>query len=220
MTDDSRRTWAAPGNLIETLKHARGLSRARRIARGRDLYSQGEVSTRFFLIVSGLLKVSIFREDGTEVILEFMGAGTVCGEGAALDGLPRFSSASALEDTEVLEFDVADWPAAGTEATSVMMALLQVTALKQRVLALRLEQLFSREPEGRILDLFERLASVGTGGQAGEGPGTVLPHLTHEHIAAMTGMTRVTVTRALARLRQQGNIVLEGGRFRLATGVA
>lgn len=217
MTEDSRRTWAAPGDLISTLEAAEGLWRARHVARGRTLYTQGEVSTRFFLIRSGLLRISIFREDGTEVILEFMGAGTVCGEGAALDGLPRFSTATALEDTQVLEFDVSDW--AGAAAAPAMMALLQVTALKQRVLALRLEQLFSREPEGRILDLFERLAAVAAPGAEAQGAGAVLPHLTHEHIAAMTGMTRVTVTRALARLRKQGTIVLEGGRFRLAPGM-
>lgn len=213
MTHDSRRTWAAPAELIDTLRRARHLYRPRGIGQGHELYRQGERSTKFFLINSGLIKISIYREDGTEVILEFMGAGTVCGEGAALDGLARFSSAVAVEKTEVLEFDTAHWTADQEGIAPVLMALMRITALKQRVLALRVEQLFSREPEGRILELFHRLAVMAPTVPASSVG--LLPQLTHEHIAAMTGMTRVTVTRALHRLRSRGNITQVDGRFRL-----
>ncbi|MCC6000512.1 MAG: Crp/Fnr family transcriptional regulator [Pararhodobacter sp.] len=215
MSLESRRTWAAPEELIATLRAARHLHRKLRIGQDDYLYHQGELSTRFYLIESGLIKVGIFREDGVEIILEFMGAGTVCGEGSALDCLPRFSSAVAVEAAEVLEFDTAQWPADGAESALVLMALLRITAIKQRVLAQRLEQLFSREPEGRILDLFQRLARTAPGVDAV--PAGVLPQLTHDHIAAMTGMTRVTVTRSLNRLRSRGFIIQEEGRFRLAS---
>jgi len=215
MTQDSRRTWAAPPELIDILRRARHLYRSRSIGQGHELYRQGERSTKFFLIDSGLIKVSIYREDGTEVILEFMGAGTVCGEGAALDGLARFSSAVAVEKTEVLEYDTAHWAADQEGIAPVLMALLQITAIKQRVLALRVEQLFSREPEGRILELFHRLALMAPSVPAGNIG--MLPQLTHEHIASMTGMTRVTVTRALHRLRSRGNIIQQDGRFRLGS---
>lgn len=214
MTEDSRRTWLAPEELIRTLKLNTALSRRRNIVRGRDLYRQDEISPYFYLILSGLLKISSLRADGTEVILEFMGGDTICGEGPAIDGLPRFSTATAIEDTEVLEFNVADWDLMEDITPGFLMALLQITALKQRVLAVRLEQLFSREPEGRILELFERLASVSS--RPPGGSGYIVPQLTHENIAAMTGMTRVTVTRALSRLKQQGDIRFENGRFHLA----
>ncbi|MCC5986540.1 MAG: Crp/Fnr family transcriptional regulator [Pararhodobacter sp.] len=214
MTLDSRTTWAAPAELIRTLQEARQLYRPRKIGRGHELYRQGECSTKFYLIDSGLIKISIFREDGTEVILEFMGSGTICGEGAALDRLARFSSAVAVEDTELLEFDTAGWSDEEQGMAPVLMALMRITALKQRVLALRLEQLFSREPENRIMELFHRLAQMAP--QIPESSIAVLPQLTHEHIAAMTGMTRVTVTRALHRLRSRGNVIQHDGRFRLA----
>lgn len=215
MTEDSRRTWLAPEDLIRTLQSNTALSRKRRIPRGRDLYRQDETSPHFYLILSGLLKISTLRPDGTEVILEFMGADTICGEGPAIDGLPRFSTATAIEDTEVLEFNVADWDAMEGISPGFLMALLQITALKQRVLAVRLEQLFSREPEGRIMELFERLAAVSANDSSTSG--YILPQLTHENIAAMTGMTRVTVTRALNRLKQQGDIRFENGRFHLSS---
>ena len=214
MSLESRRTWAAPEQLIATLRGARHLYRPRQIGQEQRLYHQGELSTRFYLIESGLIKVGIFREDGAEVILEFMGAGTVCGEGAALDGLPCFSSAIAVEAAEVLEFDTARWPADGAETAPVLMALLRITAIKQRVLAQRLAQLSCREPEGRILDLFQRLARNAPGDDAV--PAGMVPQLTHDHIAAMTGLTRVTVTRSLNRLRSRGFIIQQEGRFRLS----
>ena len=212
MPEDNRRTWLAPEDLVRSLRSENELSNARRIPRGRTLYSQGELSTKFYLIVSGLLKISIFREDGTEVILEFMGAGTICGEGAAFDRQPRFSSALAIEETEVIEFDVANWHK-NELSTDFLMSVLQVTAIKQRVLANRFQQLFSRQPENRILETFERLADA-----LSDRPSDgfyMLPQLTHENIAAMTGMTRVTVTRALNRLRKSGHIYWEDGRLYL-----
>ena len=57
------------------------------------------------IVVSGLVQVSIVRVDGVEVVLEFMGPETICGEGDAFDRLPRISRAVALEETDTIEFD-------------------------------------------------------------------------------------------------------------------
>lgn len=63
------------------------------------------MSTKFHFVVSGLVQISIIKINDTEVVLEFMGPNTVCGEGAAFDGLPRFSQAIAMQETHVIEFD-------------------------------------------------------------------------------------------------------------------
>ena len=64
--------------------------------------------------------------------------------------------------------------------------------VQERIMELltRLEEMFAIEhPKGRLL----------------------VTQLTHEQIAAMTGTSRVTVTRTLQRLREQGRIsILEG----------
>jgi CRP/FNR family cyclic AMP-dependent transcriptional regulator len=183
--------------------------RLRRFSEGEQLYRQDEINSHFYFIKSGLVQVSIFRRDGTEVVLENMGPNALCGEGAAFDGLPRFSSAVAVEPTEALEFDVARLEALMREDPEFALALLRLTSLKQRILALRLEHLVSNDPEERILELLSRLSEMfAVDHKMGR---KILTHLTHEQIASMTGTSRVTVTRTLGRLRDKGKLSVEEG---------
>ena len=155
------------------------------------------------------MQISIFRIDGSEVVLELMGPETICGEGSAFDGLPRFSSAAAIEDTETIEFDTSKMIEVFREHPEFALSLLRITSLKQRVLAIRLKHLASREPRERIMELLTRLEEMFAIDHA---KGRLLvTHVTHEQIATMTGTSRVTVTRTLQRLREQGRIdILDG----------
>src|SRR5690606_21710703 len=80
--------------------------------RGERIYDQGQISSLLYVVVSGRVQVSMDRPDGFELILEIMGPGVILGEGAALDGLPRFSSATAIEPASVIEFRSQDLPEA------------------------------------------------------------------------------------------------------------
>jgi CRP/FNR family cyclic AMP-dependent transcriptional regulator len=138
-----------------------------------------------------------------------MGPNALCGEGAAFDGLPRFSTAVAVEATEALEFDTSRLVSLMREDPEFALALLRLTSLKQRILALRLEHLVSNDPEERILELLSRLSKMfAVDHERGR---KILTYLTHEQIASMTGTSRVTVTRTLGRLRDKGKLYVEDG---------
>ncbi|MCG7625165.1 Crp/Fnr family transcriptional regulator [Epibacterium sp. Ofav1-8] len=170
------------------------------------LYNQGDESRHFYFVESGLIEVSIIKIDGTEVVLELMGAGTICGEGAAFDKLPRFSRAAATVPSVVIEFATGDLMNAFREDGEFAMTLLEVACLKQRILASRLEHMTYREPASRLMELFERLAEVDPSSE-------MTVSLTHEQIASMTGTSRVTVTRTLQKLREEGKIGFDGGKL-------
>ena len=202
-------TWRIDRQLVEMLTGHACYGRRKKFRKNAVLYEQGEVSTRFYFVIKGLVQISIIRADGSEVVLELMGPDTICGEGSAFDGLPRFSSAVAVEDTETIEFDTTRLTEAFRQHPEFAASLLRVTSLKQRVLAIRLKHLASREPQDRIMELLTRLEEM----FAIDHPkGRLLvTHVTHEQIAAMTGTSRVTVTRTLQRLRAQGRIgILDG----------
>jgi CRP/FNR family cyclic AMP-dependent transcriptional regulator len=206
-------TWRMQERLAESFRAYLSHGTPRVFAPGERLYSQGELGTRFYFIVSGIVQVSIFREDGTEIILESMGKDTLCGEGPAIDGLPRFSTAVALVATETVAFDSQSLPALLQADPDFGVDLMRVICLKQRILAVRLEHFASRDPEDRIIELLLRLADM----FADDGPEgrTIRTYLTHEQIAALTGTTRVTVTRTLNRLRERGILETEDGYFRI-----
>lgn len=196
--------------MTEGLSHAvralAGLGRRRVYRRGDALYRQGDRAVSFFLVLSGMARVSMVGQDGTEVVLENMGPETICGEGAAFDGSPRFSSAFAAEETAAIEVPTAGLESAFARVPALALALLRVASLKQRILAIKIQRLASPDPSERILELLERVdtASGGDGARVRRMPAG----LSHAQVAAMTGLSRVTVTRTLGRLRRQG--VLDG----------
>lgn len=194
------------------------VGRRRQFKKNEAIYEQGEVSSKFFYIEKGLAQVSIIRFDGTEMLLEFMGPQTIVGEGAAFDGLPRFSCAFAVEDTQAVEFDADRLTEVFRDRPDFASALLRTTTIKQRILAIRLEHLVSREPDERIMELLQRLASMfGTEHANGR---ILATKLTHEEIAAMTGTSRVTVTRTIQRLRDQKIIEVVDGHFVIKPQIA
>ena len=168
-------TWRIDSNLIRQIMPQASCGRRRKFRKHEMLYEQGTTSSKFYLVLSGLVQVSIVRVDGVEVVLEYMGPETILGEGAAFDGLPKFSSAVAIEDADTIEF----------------------------------EHLASRQPEVRIMDLLHRLQEMFAIDYAGGR--LIVTHLTHEQISAMTGTSRVTVTRAMRSLRDQNQIDIIDG---------
>ena len=153
-------TWRMERDLAELLVRHAAHGRRRKFKKNAVLYEQGERSSRFFLVLTGLVQISIYRADGSEVVLELMGPDTICGEGAAWDGLPRFSTAAAVEETETIEFDTSKMTEIFRESPEFAASLLRVTSLKQRVLAVRLKHLASREPQERVMELLTRLEEM------------------------------------------------------------
>lgn len=209
----STETWHLDDAVVGPLIRAAHLGKRRSYRKGEYLYRQGEVDTRFHFVLRGRIQISASREDGSEFVLEVMGQWAICGEGSAFDGSPRFSSAVALDDAEVIAFDTGDMKDAFREFPELAMALLRITAMKQRVLGIRAQCLASPRPESRITELIHRLAELyGTA----DGETTLIGiSLTHEQIAAMTGTSRVTVTRALKRLRDDGVLQIKGKQLRI-----
>lgn len=193
-------TWHLDEAVAGPVIRAAHLGQKRSFRKGEYLYRQGDVDSCFYFFT--------VREDGSEFVLEVMGRWAVCGEGAAFDGQPRFSSGMALEDSEVIVFNVNEVCGAFQEVPEFAVALLRITAMKQRVLGIRTQYLASARPESRIAELLRRLADLY--GKPQDGAIVIDIALTHEQIAAMTGTARVTITRVLKRLREQGAIQTRG----------
>lgn len=204
----STETWYLDETVAGPVIRAAHLGQRRSFKKGEYLYRQGDVDSRFYFILRGRVQIFTGREDGSEFVLEVMGQWAICGEGAAFDGQPRFSSAVAQENTEVIVFDANEVCRAFQEVPEFAVALLRITSMKQRVLGIRAQYLASARPESRIAELLRRLAELY--GRPQDGVVMIDISLTHEQIAAMTGTARVTITRVLKRLREQGAIQTRG----------
>lgn len=180
----------------------------RKFVKGRALYRQDEVSDQVFVVVSGRVGVTMLRSDGQELLIDIVGPGALCGEGAAFDGLPRFSSANAMEDCEALVIPATDFCKLMSSHAELAPLVVQTLALKQRMLATRLGQVTQASPEVRITELLSQIT-------APDSPTIVL---THQQIANLIGASRITVTRAMQKLRRDGAVRCRRGRYELVRG--
>ncbi|MGX7000477.1 Crp/Fnr family transcriptional regulator [Caballeronia sp. KNU42] len=204
-------TWHMDDATAGVWIRAAHLGRKIKVKKGSMIYRQGELGFTFYFLLSGRVQVSIFQSDGSEFILEVMGPWAMFGETPAMDGFPRIATAIAVESTELIEFDIRVINETISACPELAVSLMRIVALKQRILASRIQYLALPKPEMRIGELLGRLAELY--GEKHEGETLISMVLTHEQIAAMTGASRVTVTRALKRLTTVGAIELRQRRI-------
>ena len=71
------------------------------LEKGKTLFETGAVGDGCYWLEEGVLKVSIASPQGAERILAILGAGSIVGELAMLDGLPRSATVQALRDSRL-----------------------------------------------------------------------------------------------------------------------
>jgi CRP/FNR family transcriptional regulator, cyclic AMP receptor protein len=199
-------TLRVPSKMLTRLLGVVPSLRRKKVAKGQVIYRQGEISDRVYVVVSGRIGISMVGPNGLEFLIDIVGAGALCGEGAAFDGLPRFSSASVLEPSEVIEVPAGDFCSLMSSDAGLAATIVQTIALKQRTLASRLAQVAQASPEVRITELLLQISLP-------ESPAIVL---THQQIANLIGASRITVTRAMQKLRRDGAVRCKRGQYELA----
>ena len=71
------------------------------LKKGQTLFEIGAVGDGCYWLQEGVLKVSIASPEGAERILAILGPGSIVGELAMLDGLPRSATVQALRDSRL-----------------------------------------------------------------------------------------------------------------------
>lgn len=209
-------SWDASSALSAAWVAAAGPGAPRACAAGTLIFAQGDVDPRFYLLHAGFVQASIARPDGEFLLLEIFGPGTLFGEGAAFDGLPRYVTTTAVTDCTLGVYEAREVRERIAQQPALALELIRIMSAKQRSLATKVAGLSGTVPEQRVTELLRRVARL-HGGARGSG-GRV--QLTHDEIAAMTGLSRVTVTRALKQLSDQGLIATRRGRIDIPQGSA
>src|SRR5580692_7579182 len=78
-------TLRVPSLMLTRLLKVVPSLRRKRAAKGQIIYRQGEVSDRVFVVVSGRIGISMVGPNGLEFLIDIVGTGALCGEGAAFD---------------------------------------------------------------------------------------------------------------------------------------
>ena len=178
------------------------LSQMRRYARGRTLVTQGDVTDAAFGIVSGRLRVSLSRADGSEATLTLLGPGELVGELGLFQDGSRSAHVTALEDACVLTIGKSALLAALKRSPAASLALCQLLASRVRQLAQHFEEVTAMPVEQRLARKLVFLAGR-WGAPAAGGTGISLK-LSQQELGDLVDTSRQSANKCLTKWCRSG----------------
>jgi len=194
--------------MTDLTERIAALGTARRYARGEHVYRQGELSTRFHLVLSGRVRIYLHRPDGTERSLAYAETGATLGEAASVDGRPRHLAATCTQHSQIVSVTRDALLTAARTDPELLLEITRRIAYKQRVMQLHvlIEGLPARE---RVILLLGHLVEA-YGEVALDTTTRLSIRPAVDELALLVGLTRVTMSRELSRLVAEGLVGKEG----------
>jgi CRP/FNR family transcriptional regulator, cyclic AMP receptor protein len=193
-----------PRKFLTTIGEGR---RIVRVLKRQTIYGQGAACDAVFYIQKGKVRLTVLSQNGKEATIGILNPGDFFGEGG-LAGQPlRMGSAIALTDCELMRVDKkAMIEAIHREHTMSDMFVAYLLGRNIRYEADLVDQLFNSSEKrlARILLLLARFGKEGV-------PETVVPKISQETLAEMTGTTRSRVSFFMNKFRKLGFIHYNGG---------
>ena len=175
---------------------------------GQIILMEDRIGEHCFFLTHGKVKITRLSSDGREVILALLGKGEFFGEMSLLDGEARSANVVALERTEALTLNVADFMNTLEIYPKVAINLLCELAVRLRKSDEQIANLSLSDAERRIAVSLIRLAEEQ--GTIHQGHVTIDPLPYQQDIANMAGTSRETVSRTYGLLAEDGYIHRDG----------
>ena len=173
------------------------------------IFSEGDPSQWFYIVLEGKVKITKLSQEGKEIILEMMGPGEVFGGIAVIRGLPYPANALAMDDCLLLKTSKEDLMRILERFPAVTMAIFQDLGGRLQHSHESMKQIALDKVMARVASLLVKLAGK-SGRQTPEGTLIEL-RLTKQEIADMVGTTVETSIRTMSRLKKDGIVSEKDG---------
>ena len=192
-----------PGELLDAL-----LAESHVIAcpRGKLLFVRGEPAKRFYLVLSGWVKVFRDTPEGEQTVIAIMKRGETIAEAAMFMGRDYPASAEVVDDARLLEIPAAPLVRLIRDHSELALKMLAAVSRRLRHMVTHIEQLQARSTPQRLGEFLLGLTDVRTG------PASIQLPYDKSLIAARLGMKPESLSRALAKLRKVG-VTTSGSRL-------
>lgn len=157
------------------------------------VYWQEAHADEFYYLKSGRVRIFLSSESGTEKTLTVLESGNIFGEAAFFDGMPRVSCAKALISSQIIPITRDSLMNCFRKEPQLAMNLLTYLSQTIRMLSAQVDTMTFLQADQRLARLLLKLADA---------TGTV--RATHEDLAGLAGVSRVTVSRILSRFSSEG----------------
>lgn len=174
-----------------------GITSVRVFERDEIIYHQGEEAQCFYYLKKGRVRIFITSENGGEKTLSTISRGSILGEASFFDGQPRMSSAKAVLRCELVPINKHLLTDIIKKSPETAMELFKLQAQTIRMLSAQVDSMTFTDARCRIASFL--LRSVRTTGDC-------RIKTTHEEIASVVGVSRVTVSKIMTKLASEGII--------------
>jgi len=188
-------SWLAtlPPELSQRLfANARPVS----LSASRTLFVAGDNGDGCYRVEEGLLKASVSVATGGERILAILGPGSVVGELSMIDSAPRSASVTALRDSKLSFVDRVAFETFGQSTPELYRYITTLLARRLRDTNEALVATNFLSVKGRVARALLCLADA-FGRDIGQGRILIRQKVSQSDLAAMAGIARENVSRAL-----------------------
>ena len=205
------RSYLFEGMTAAQIEPLAGVSTTRRLVRGEYVWHAGDPAEELYVVLSGEVKDCLVDMDGNEVIHFVHGPGMTLGEpGFFAQERYRILDSVAMMPATLIRLARGDlWPFVeqhGVVKDRALEALASDLRFQTNLISSLLTQPLAQRLVLRLLELIDS-SPERRPGQA------VTPKITQSTLAAMIGVSRENVNRALAALALDGSVRMEGGRY-------
>jgi len=167
------------------------------------LFLAGDKGDGCYCVEEGLLKASVATPKGGERILAILGPGSVIGELSMIDGAPRSASVTALRVSKLRYLSKADFEAVGKSSPEIYRYVMRVLARRLRDTNDALMASSFLPVKGRVARALLSLADA-FGKDVGSGRILIRQKVSQSDLAAMAGIARENLSRALKDWSERG----------------
>jgi CRP/FNR family transcriptional regulator len=178
--------------------------------KGDNIFLEGDVSDRLYIVNSGSIKAFRYTKEGKEQILYIMSSGDSIGELNLLKKSKYKYSAAALEDTNMCIISKDNFDGLLKKYPELTLKILEGIHDRMDNLEDLVQNLSTKDVEARIADLLLHFIKD-FGVETKHGIEMDMP-LSREEMGNYIGTTRETISRKLASLQEEGVIEMSGSR--------
>jgi CRP/FNR family transcriptional regulator, cyclic AMP receptor protein len=184
----------------------------RHLKAGQALFVAGDAGDGCYRLVQGLLKVIITSSQGDERILAILRPGAIVGELAIIDGRARSASVIAIRDCELSFISHEHFEECTQQYPDIYRYLVNVLTLRLRETVEAIAAASFLTVKARLARaLLEVAEYLGEDARAG---GVLIRHkFSQRDLAAMAGLTREEVSRALSDWKQRKLVTRSAGYY-------
>jgi CRP-like cAMP-binding protein len=166
--------------------------------KGQLLFQQGDPADRFFVVLSGWVKIFRLTPDGEQSVMGLFTRAESFAEAAMFMGGHFPASAEVVEEARLLRVQSGPFEKRLHAEPQIAVSMLASVSRRMHYLVGQIEQLQVRSGTQRVADFLLKLCSVR------EGPVEIALPYDKSLIASRLGMKPESFSRALARLRELG----------------